>query len=102
MEISAVEKGGKFGSADDQILHARHDRCCREIYGHNVGSAEVVERHAAYLHVVARIERGHPAQIGALLAALYRRAPITSSTSPVSRSFRFAIALDTVAAKRCG
>ena len=62
-------------AGDHEILHARHDPGGRDVDGGDARAAEAVERHAAGADVVAGVERRHPAQVAALLAALRAGAP---------------------------
>ena len=62
-------------AGDHEILGARHDRGGRHVDAGDAGAAEAVQRHAAGAHVIAGVERRHPAEIAALLAALRAGAP---------------------------
>ena len=60
---------------DHQVLEARHDRGGRDVHRGDAGAAETVQRHAARLHRIARIERRHAAEVAALRADLRGGAP---------------------------
>ena len=62
-------------AGDHEILGARHDRVGRHVDAGDAGTAEPVQRHRAGAHVIAGIERRHPAEIAALLAALRTGTP---------------------------
>ena len=47
----------------------------RHVDAGDAGAAEAIQRHAAGAHVIAGVERRHPAEIAALLAALRTGAP---------------------------
>ena len=68
--------GHHLGAAgDDQVFHARHDHGRGQIDRGDPGATEAVEGNTAGLDVVAGVERGHAAEVAALLAALAGRAP---------------------------
>ena len=89
-------------AADDEVLHAGHDHAGREVVRRDARAAEAVERDAARLDVVAGVERGHAAEVAALLPDLELVPQMTSSTSAVSKPLRSASAASTVAARCCG
>ena len=88
MQIARIHEGRRFGiggrggvahhlgaAGDDEVFHAGHDLGGGHVHGGDARAAEAIQRHAAGLDVIAGIEGGHAAQIGALLAALGRGAP---------------------------
>jgi hypothetical protein len=85
-KIASIHHEGAFAAAalhrhhfgatsDNEILGARHDRGGRHVNAGNARTTEAVESHAAGAKIVAGIQRGHPAEIAALLAALGTGAP---------------------------
>ena len=62
-------------AGDHEILGARHDGIGRHVDAGDAGTAEPIQRDGAGAHVIAGIERRHPAEIAALLAALRTGAP---------------------------
>ncbi len=75
-DIAAVRHRHHLRAAGhDQIGHPGHDRRGCEIDRGDARAAEPVQRHAAAAHVIAGIERRHPAEIAALLRALRTGAP---------------------------
>ncbi|VIO77814.1 hypothetical protein CI41S_60700 [Bradyrhizobium ivorense] len=65
-----------FGAAGDhQILGARHDGIGGHVDAGDARAAEAIERDARGAHVVAGIERRHPAEIATLRAALRAGSP---------------------------
>ena len=62
-------------AGDNQILRARHDRIRRHVDAGDAGTAEPVQRDAAGAHVIAGVERRHPAEVAALRTALRTGAP---------------------------
>ena len=62
-------------TGDHEILGARHDSGGCHVDAGDAGSAEAVERDAAGTEIISGVERGHPAEIAALLAALGAGAP---------------------------
>ena len=62
-------------AGDHEILRARHDRVGRHVDAGNAGTAKSIQRHGAGAHVIAGIERRHPSEIAALLAALRAGTP---------------------------
>ncbi len=73
---AAVRHGHHFGAAGHhEIGHAREDGRSGEIDRGDPRSAEAVQRDAAAAHVIAGIERRHPAEIAALRPALRAGAP---------------------------
>ena len=62
-------------AADDEVLVTGHHHRRGEVVGRDARAAEAVEGHAAGAHVVAGVERGHAAEVAALLAHLRAGAP---------------------------
>ena len=62
-------------AGDHEVFHPAHDLRRGEVHRGNPAAAEPVERRPARLDVIARIERRHPPEIAALLAALRRGRP---------------------------
>jgi hypothetical protein len=62
-------------AGNHEILRTRHDRVGCHIDAGDAGTTEAIERDAAGAHVIAGIERRHPAKIAALRAALGTGAP---------------------------
>ena len=62
-------------AGDHKVLGTGHDRIGRHVDAGDAGAAEAIERNGAGAHVIAGIERRHPPQISALLAALRTGAP---------------------------
>ena len=60
---------------DHEILGARHNGIGRHVDAGDAGTAEAIQRDGAGAHVIAGIERRHPAEIAALLAPLRAGAP---------------------------
>ncbi len=72
---AALHRHHLGAAGDHEILGARHDRSGGHVDAGDAGAAEAVERDAAGADVIAGVERGHPAEIAALLAALGTGAP---------------------------
>ena len=62
-------------AGDHEVFGTRHDGVGRHVDAGDAGAAEAIERNGAGAHVVTGIERRHPAEIAALLAALRTGAP---------------------------
>jgi hypothetical protein len=68
--------GHHLGAAGDhQVFHARHDRGRGHVHRGDARAAEAVEGGGAGLDVIAGVERGHAAEVAALLAPLRGGAP---------------------------
>ena len=75
LAAAALHRHHLGATRDHEILGARHDGIGSHVDAGDAGTAEPIQRDGAGAHVIAGIERRHPAKIAALLAPLRAGAP---------------------------